>query len=91
MCLVSSSGSRSSYSLLHTRSTTLFRTMRLMLETEGTPSWGHTPSVTSRSLISQANMVGFSRLYFAMASTTCGVATLGLLPPITPARKVPVS
>ena len=47
MCLVSSSGSRSSYSLLHTRSTTLFRTMRLMLETLGMPSWGHTPSVTS--------------------------------------------
>ena len=57
----------------------------LMLETLGTFSWLQTPSVSSLSLISQANMVGFSFLYLLMASTTGGVATLGLLPPITPA------
>ena len=57
----------------------------LILETLGTFSWLQTPSVSSLSLISQANMVGFSFLYLLMASTTGGVATLGLLPPITPA------
>ena len=56
-----------------------------MLETLGTFSWLQTPSVRSLSLISQANMVGFSFLYLLMASTTGGVATLGLLPPMTPA------
>jgi hypothetical protein len=30
-------------------------------------------------------MVGFSRLYPAIMSTTFGVATFGLLPPMTPA------
>ena len=59
--------------------------------TEGTLSWLHTPSERSLSLISQANMVGLSFLYLEMASTTCGVATFGLLPPITPALKLPVS
>ena len=54
-------------------------------DTEGTFSWVQTPSANSRSRISQANIVGFSRLYFAMASTTIGVATLGFDPPITPA------
>ena len=59
--------------------------------TEGTLSWLQTPSASSRSLISQANMVGLSFLYLEMASTTCGVATFGLEPPITPALKLPVS
>ena len=62
-----------------------------MLETLGTFSWLHTCSVSNLSLISQANIVGFSFLYFAIASTTGGVATLGLLPPITPALQFPVS
>lgn len=56
-----------------------------MEDTEGTFSWVHTASASSLSRISQANMVGFSRLYLAMASTTTGVATLGLEPPMTPA------
>lgn len=38
----------------------------------------------SRSRISQAKMVGFSRLYCSILETTVGVATLGLLPPIRP-------
>ena len=62
-----------------------------MLDTLGTFSWLQTPSVSSLSLISQANMVGFSFLYWLIVSTTIGVATLGLLPPITPAQKVPAS
>ena len=66
-------------------SAALFLTILLMLETLGTLSWLQTPSASSLSLISQANMVGFSFLYLLMASTTGGVATLGLLPPMTPA------
>ena len=62
-----------------------------MLETLGTFSWLQTPSVSSLSRISQANMVGFSFLYLEIVSTTIGVATLGLDPPITPALKLPVS
>ena len=38
----------------------------------------------SFSLISQAKMVGFSRLYDSILDTTSGVATLGLEPPIMP-------
>merc|ERR1719273_372908 len=72
-------------------SAALFLTILLMLETLGTLSWLQTPSASSLSRISQANMVGFSFLYLLIASTTCGVATLGLLPPITPALKLPVS
>jgi len=48
-------------------------------------------SDNNRSLISQANMVGFSCLYLMIASTTEGVATLGLDPPITPGLVEPVS
>lgn len=48
-------------------------------------------SARSRSRISQANMVGFSCLYLTIASTTDGVATLGLDPPITPGLVDPVS
>ena len=62
-----------------------------MLDTLGTFSWLQTPSVSSLSLISQANIVGFSFLYLLIVSTTWGVATFGLLPPITPALKLPVS
>lgn len=46
----------------------------------------------SLSLISQANIVGFSRLYCSIFETTAGVATFGLLPPIKPGGlKVPVT
>lgn len=38
----------------------------------------------SRSLISQAKMVGFSLLYCSIFDTTAGVATLGFDPPIKP-------
>lgn len=49
------------------------------------------PSVISRSRISHAKMVGFSRLYCSILETTVGVATLGLEPPIRPGgRSVPV-
>lgn len=44
----------------------------------------------SLSLISQAKMVGFSLLYCSILDTTAGVATFGLLPPISPGgRRVP--
>lgn len=59
--------------------------------TLGTMSLSHTPSASSLSLISQANMVGFCLLYSAILSTTFGVATLGLEPPITPGLMLPVS
>lgn len=59
--------------------------------TLGTVSLSHTPSASSRSLISQANMVGFCLLYSAILSTTFGVATLGLEPPMTPGLMLPVS
>lgn len=64
---------------------------RLILETEGTVSWLQTPSVRSLSRISQANMVGFSFLYFEIELTTSTVATFGLEPPMTPGRIEPVS
>lgn len=63
----------------------------LMELTLGTFSWSQTPSCSNRSRISHANMVGFSRLYLHMLSTTLGVATLGLEPPITPGLMEPVS
>lgn len=63
----------------------------LMEETLGTVSLSQMPSARSRSRISQANMVGFCRLYSAILSTTLGVATLGLEPPITPGLMLPVS
>ena len=64
---------------------------RLMELTEGTFSWSQTLSERRRSRISQANMVGFSRLYLQILSTTLGVATFGLDPPITPGLIEPVS
>lgn len=42
------------------------------------------PSEMSRSRISQANIVGFSRLYCSILDTTVGVATLGFEPPMMP-------
>ena len=42
------------------------------------------PSEISFSRISQANIVGFSRLYPSIFPTTSGVATFGLEPPIIP-------
>lgn len=49
------------------------------------------PSEMRRSRISQAKMVGFSRLYCSILETTAGVATFGLDPPIRPGgRRVPV-
>lgn len=59
--------------------------------TEGMLSWSQIPSASSLSRISHANMVGFCFLYPAIASTTFGVATLGLLPPMTPGLMDPVS
>lgn len=41
-------------------------------------------SLINLSRISQANIVGFSRLYCSIFETTAGVATFGLLPPISP-------
>lgn len=50
------------------------------------------PSEMSRSRISHANIVGFSRLYCSIFDTTAGVATFGLEPPIKPGgRSVPVN
>lgn len=44
----------------------------------------------SLSLISHANIVGFSRLYCSILETTAGVATFGFEPPINPGgRSVP--
>lgn len=49
------------------------------------------PSEMRRSRISQAKMVGFSRLYCSILETTAGVATFGFDPPISPGgRRVPV-
>ncbi len=50
-----------------------------------------TLSVTSLSLISQANIEGHSCLYSATFSTTLPVATRGLLPPIAFGLIEPVS
>lgn len=48
------------------------------------------PSDISRSRISHAKMVGFSRLYCSILETTAGVATFGFDPPISPGgRNVP--
>lgn len=50
------------------------------------------PSEMSRSRISHANIVGFSRLYCSILDTTAGVATFGLEPPIKPGgRSVPAN
>jgi hypothetical protein len=50
----------------------------------------HLPSDINLSRISQANIVGFSRLYCSIFDTTAGVATFGFDPPIKPGgRSVP--
>ena len=54
-----------------------------MDETEGAVPFVQTPSEISLSLISQANIVGFSLLYDSILFTTRGVATFGFDPPIT--------
>ena len=41
-----------------------------------------------RSRISQAKMVGFSRLYCSILETTVGVATLGFDPPMMPVGRI---
>ena len=46
---------------------------------------------TSLSRISQLKMPGLSFLYSSILFSTSGVATLGLLPPITPGLMLPVS
>lgn len=46
----------------------------------------------SRSRISHAKIVGFSRLYCSIFETTAGVATFGFDPPIKPGgRSVPAN
>lgn len=64
---------------------------RQWILTLGTPSLSQTCSAISRSLISQANIDGHSRLNMAIFLTTSGVATRGLLPPMALGRTVPVS
>lgn len=49
------------------------------------------PSLISRSLISHENIPGLSRLYSSILASTSGVATRGLLPPMTPGLMLPVS
>lgn len=68
----------------------LLRTL-LMELTLGTDDLSHIPSFNNRSLISQLNIPGFSRLYCSIFFSTSGVATRGLLPPMTPGRMLPVS
>ena len=59
--------------------------------TLGTLSALQTPSESSRSLISQAKMLGHSLLYSEIFPTTPGVATRGLEPPIALGLMEPVS
>ena len=56
----------------------------------GTLSKAQIPLLTSRSLISQANIVGYLIFNWLIASITVGVATLGLEPPIEPGLIDPV-
>lgn len=51
--------------------------------------WG--PTLIKRSRISHEKIAGLSRLYSSTLFSTSGVATRGLLPPITPGRMLPVS
>lgn len=61
-------------------------------EKQGTRKVFDLPSEMSRSRISHANIVGFSRLYCSIFDTTAGVATFGLEPPIKPGgRSVPAT
>lgn len=60
-------------------------------ETLGALVLSQIPSLISRSLISHEKIPGLSRLYSSILASTSGVATRGLLPPITPGRMLPVS
>ncbi len=51
----------------------------------------YSPSAISFSLISQAKIVGFSRLYDSIFPTTSGVATFGFEPPIMPGCRPPLT
>lgn len=64
---------------------------RLMEDTLGADVRSHTPSFRSLSRISQLNNPGFSLFSSRIRSSTTGVATRGLLPPIAPGRMLPVS
>lgn len=59
-----------------------------MLDTLGAVPFVQIPSEINRSRISQAKMVGFSRLYCSILETTVGVATFGLEPPIIPVGRI---
>lgn len=72
-------------------SAALLRTILFIDDTEGMLSLSQMRSSRSRLRISHANIVGFDFLYAAIASTTCGVATFGFEPPMTPGRMLPVS
>lgn len=61
------------------------------LLTLGILSLVHMPSCSNRSRISQANILGHSRLYCDILLTTSAVATLGLDPPMALGRILPVS
>lgn len=61
------------------------------LLTLGMLSLVQTPSCNNRSLISQANIDGHSRLYDEIFDTTSAVATRGFEPPIARGRIDPVS
>lgn len=60
-------------------------------ETLGALVLSQIPSLINLSRISHENIPGLSRLYSSIRASTSGVATLGLLPPITPGLMLPVS
>ena len=60
-------------------------TILLMELILGTFSASQTLSSSNLSRISQAKMAGEASLYFIIVSTTSGIATLGLDPPVLPA------
>ena len=60
-------------------------------DTLGTVFLSHMPSLMSLSRTSQENTPGFSLLYISTVFSISGVANLGLVPPITPGRMLPVS
>jgi hypothetical protein len=67
------------------------RSNREIADTLGALLLSQIPSFIKRSLISHENMPGFSRLYSSILASTSGVATRGLLPPMTPGLMLPVS
>ena len=76
------------YQQFYFLSSACYLSILLMDETEGAVELVQTPSEMSFSRISQAKMVGFSRLYDSILFTTWGVATLGLEPPIIPGGRI---